>query len=122
VSKTFHLPWPPTANTMWRYVRGRKPHLSERYEEWKKEAGWELVAQKAKPIKGPVSITIELRAPNKQAWDIDNRIKPVLDLLVANMVLPDDNSEIVREILVQAHRGEQIAVGAQVTIASLEAA
>lgn len=115
MSQTYHLPWPPTANTMWRHTRGRnKAYLSERYTKWRDEAGKELIRQKARPVKGPVSVTIILRSPNRQAWDVDNRIKPVLDLLVEMMVLPDDNSQVVREILVHADHDESIAIGARV--------
>lgn len=62
----------------------------------------ELLAQEAKPIKGQVSVTIGLTSPTKRLYDIDNRIKPVLDLIVKAGVIEDDSIRIVRRITVCA--------------------
>lgn len=118
-AQTFHLPFPPTANTMWRHVRAGQHYLSERYRKWRDEAGKELIVQKVKKVRGPVRITIGLCPPTKTPWDIDNRIKPVLDLLVNCMILEEDNSEIVKEIT--AHVNMPGLIGTQVTITPVSA-
>lgn len=121
MTQTFLLPWPPTANSMWKHIsrKGSGQHyLSERYKAWKDAAGKELMVQRAKMVTGPVRILIGLCAPTNHAWDLDNRVKPILDLLVNCMVIEEDNTSIVREIVVQT--ADQ--VGAHVTVIPLEAA
>ena len=114
MSQTFLLSWPPSANSIWRAYRGRNI-LAARYRAWRDSAGKQLLAQRAKPIPGPVSILIKLCCPTKRAFDLDNRIKPLLDLLVINGVIESDNADIVQSLYVTT--GE--TVGAEVTLSSL---
>lgn len=116
--QSFHVDWPPTANLMWRHSRGQN-YLSARYKQWKKDAGWQLKAQHARSIVGPVSITILLCKPTKQAIDLDNRVKPLLDLLVNCGVIEDDNDSVIHEIHVKKGEGFQ---GAKITVTPLSAA
>lgn len=51
-------------------------------------------------VKGPVEIEIALRSPFNRPFDLDNRIKPVLDLLVKNGVIEGDGHKIVRKLTV----------------------
>ena len=39
-----------------------------------------------------ISIDIKLYAPNRRKYDIDNRIKPLLDALAFAVVFPDDEA------------------------------
>ena len=109
--QTFHLSWPPTANSMWRNIGGRVI-LSQPYRKWRKFAAQELMVARAKSIKGPVTVLIELYSPREGDWDVDNRTKPVLDLLVSNHVIEDDNYKIVREVIsrVGSHVGARVTV------------
>ncbi len=116
-SQTFQLPWPPTANSMWRNIGGRVI-LSQPYRKWRKFAAQELMVARAKSIKGPVSILVELYSPREGEWDLDNRIKPIGDLLVANHVIEGDSYKIVRECIVRV--GQHI--GARVTVTPLDEA
>jgi len=85
-----HIPLPPSANTMWRNVKGRTL-LSKKYREWRTEAASQIVFYQApRKILGPVSIFIKARRPRRNA-DIDNRIKPILDLLEEVGVIENDN-------------------------------
>lgn len=118
MAQTFHLPWPPTSNTMFGLSSSRR-FPSERYVNWKNDAGKHLMMQRAKSIKGPVRVTIALRPPSKRKWDLDNRIKPLLDLLVSHLIIEDDNSEYVREVTV--HVDPTIDPGAQVTVTKVAA-
>lgn len=92
------LPYPVSVNALYRSVGGRSI-LSERYRKWKAEAGLTLMAQRPKKVKGPVSVLVELRPPNKRRRDIDNvGFKAVLDLLVAMQIIEADDGRCVKEI------------------------
>lgn len=59
------------------------------YRRWQKDAGWAVKLQAPKPIKGIVAILIE--APLHRRRDVDNAIKPTLDLLVSLGLIDNDN-------------------------------
>lgn len=99
------LPFPPSANRLWRNYRGRTV-ISEGYRAWKEAAGWQLQSQRPKKHEGPVNITIKLTLPDKRRQDIDNRIKPILDLLCAHQIIASDDSRIVKAVSISlAHGG-----------------
>ena len=113
MSQTFLLPWPPSVNGIWRAVQGRNI-LSQRYRHWREAASKALLLQRPKPVFGPVRIAIELAPPDRRAYDLDNRVKPILDLLVANRVIDGDDHRIVREFTVSAAEGFSGVAGASV--------
>lgn len=90
---TLVLRLPPSANALW-LMRGRKRVMAPAYREWRALAGAQLEAQmptqaRARPmIQAPLGVDIGL--PLKLRGDIDNRIKPLLDLLVTHDVMDDD--------------------------------
>ena len=98
---SFWIPWPPTSNTMFG-LKGHHRFVSKTYADWKDAAGEHLMQQRPEKIEGPVWISLRLKAPTKRKWDIDNRVKPILDLLVTHQIIEDDNSSIVRRIDVRA--------------------
>ena len=114
--QTFILDWPPSTNTIWRAYKGRNI-LALRYRQWRDGAGKQLVSLKVKPIKGPVFVEIELCSPTKRSFDLDNRIKPILDLLVINGVIEADDAMVVPSLHVRASSG---FVGARITLTPLE--
>ena len=119
-TQTFLLPWPPSVNGMWRAVQGRNI-LSQRYRLWREAAGRALRDQRPKDMMGPVRVAIELAPPDARAFDLDNRVKPLLDLLVANGVITGDDHLTVREISVSAAEGFAAhGSGARVTVAPAE--
>lgn len=93
------LPWPPSINRLYRAVGGRSI-LSEAYRTWKRQAGLQMLAQGPRQRhEGPVSLTVELCAPDKRRRDLDNvGFKAVVDLLVEHKIIEADDSRIVREI------------------------
>ena len=93
------LSWPPSTNDLWRAYKGRNI-LSRRARLWAEEASKELLAQNAKPVKGPVYIEIALQSPFKRPYDPDNRIKALLDLLVKNAILEQDSNSIIHRLTV----------------------
>lgn len=81
------LPYPPSANRLWRNVRGRMIPSADALA-WKREAAWRVAAAGVRPLAGDVAVAIVLHprqtakgAASKTRIDIDNPIKPLLDAL-----------------------------------------
>lgn len=98
--KVLHLPWPPSVNNAWRNHNGRVL-VSKTMREWRKKAEHHLTFQKTKPVPGEVTIIVHLYPPTRRKYDIDNKLKSILDLLVHAHIIEDDNCDIVRQITVK---------------------
>ena len=98
---------------MWRHGRGQN-YLAERYKKWRDEAGKEMLVQRVHAVTGPVQIRISLNY--KGLWDLDNRVKPVLDLLVSNQVIDGDSRNTVKRVIMEEGEG---FMGARVTITKI---
>ncbi|MGI9463614.1 MAG: RusA family crossover junction endodeoxyribonuclease, partial [Aestuariivirgaceae bacterium] len=85
----FTITPPPSANAIWRNVKGRT--LKSRvYRQWLKSESWTIATQrKGKTVEGPCTVVLSMRRPRANA-DLDNRIKPVLDCLEAGGAIVDD--------------------------------
>lgn len=105
------LPMPPSANNAFLNVPGRGRVRSNAYRKWAEEAGWMVKARRNGCYEGPVSLLIEICPKTKRIQDIDNKIKPLADLLVACGVIPDDNNRHVKAITIR-----QIEDGPECTI------
>lgn len=90
MERTFCLPWPPTANTIWR-TAGRRTYLNAAYKEFLGLAGIMLAKQRGRKFTGPVRVEILLYPPRNFRFDIDNRVKPTLDALTKAAVWDDDS-------------------------------
>lgn len=92
---TIVLPYPPSANTLFRNVSGRGRVKTERYRTWARVAGVELSAQRAqwpvKSITGPVHVDLTVQRIDNRKRDLDNLLKAPLDLLVSMGVIDDDS-------------------------------
>ena len=76
------LPYPPSANRLWRFVKGcATPLKSREYRDWlaRAEAAIPLTARNL--IRGPHRIDIAVDRPDRRARDLDNLTKPTLDAL-----------------------------------------
>lgn len=108
------LPWPPSTNTLWRNVRiGNRQAtlLSERGREFFDAAAYEVIRQRGGiRFAGVVHVDVTLHAPNRRSYDIDNRIKAVLDACTKGFVWHDDGQV---DVLV-VRRGEIRKDGAAV--------
>lgn len=71
--KSLRLPWPPSANNLYRVGTHGKPYLTE--EQRKFRAGIPI----GLPRQGRLTVTLELCSPDRRTSDIDNRAKAVLD-------------------------------------------
>lgn len=95
------LPWPPSLNNMFLNVRGKGRIKSENYRKWETEAGWMIRAQRPRKFTVPVAVTVELCPPNNRAFDLDNKNKALLDLLVKHQVIIDDKHQWVRSVMIR---------------------
>lgn len=73
------LPFPPSANRYWRHGRGRT-FLSQAAKDYRKAITAIGVAQKIKPLDGPVCLTAHVYRPAKRG-DLMNREKILSDSL-----------------------------------------
>lgn len=84
------LPYPPSANRMWRHV-GNRTLRSREYEAWRQEAS-AIIAEVAdgRMINGPYALQMHAGRPDRRRRDLDNLIKPVGDALVLGGAVRDD--------------------------------
>jgi len=87
---------PPSSNHMFVNVPGRGRVKSKEYRAWVAQMGAFLNAACRGRMVGRANVSIFLE--NIPGADIDNRIKPVLDLLVTVGILADDSSKHVRSV------------------------
>ncbi|MGE5500596.1 MAG: RusA family crossover junction endodeoxyribonuclease [Ignavibacteriales bacterium] len=84
------LPYPPSANRLWRAVNGRQIK-SGHYRLWLLEAVTAIRATLPnKGLSGPYRLMIQATAPDRRRRDLDNIIKPVGDALTQAGVVTDD--------------------------------
>lgn len=112
---SLHLPYPPTANTIW--IRARKGmRRSEGYMSWLEKAGWEVKQQRPSKVAGPYALSLIATRPDKRKRDLDNLLKPVSDLLVKMGIVADDSlCESISARWVTGEPGVQVTVEAMKT-------
>ena len=86
---TLRLPMPPSVNACWANVEGAGRVRSTAYRRWSKLAVQEVQAQRVGRVAGKFCVVITAKR-TKRKRDIDNIIKPILDLL-AGLVTADDS-------------------------------
>lgn len=89
----FVLPYPPSANRIWRNVAG-KTLKSREYRLWLASAMGSIAAAAIKRpsmVKGPFSVSIVADRPDRRRRDLDNLAKPILDALTASAIIEDDH-------------------------------
>lgn len=88
----FKLPLPPSQNNMFINGRaGKGRFISPLYKAWKNEASMCAYLQNKARIEGPFAVQINAVRPDKRRRDIDNLIKPLVDLLVSQGFVTDDS-------------------------------
>ena len=88
----FILPWSPSTNNLRGGNRFGHSYPKKGYTDWKKTAGDELdrLCMIEEPYEGRVSVTVRCYPPTKRPYDVDNRLKAVLDLLEKRVIVNDD--------------------------------
>lgn len=76
------LPYPPSANRMWRSVPGMaQPIKSREYRNWQAKADAAIPTLMRGMIRGAHSVVIDVDRPDRRKRDLDNLIKPTLDAI-----------------------------------------
>ena len=90
------IPFPPSANHIWREGRGRTFRSTE-YKTFVQHVGaaWLATNRDGWKTDKRYSVEIDLYPPDRRRIDVDNRIKPTLDALTHARVWNDD-SQVVR--------------------------
>jgi hypothetical protein len=88
------VPLPPSVNMAWQNVPGKGRVRSPEYRRWHKLAYDELMLQKPGRVVGKFAALISIGRVNRRC-DIDNRIKPILDLLKGDVIEDDSMCERV---------------------------
>jgi Holliday junction resolvase RusA-like endonuclease len=110
-----HLPFPPSTNGLYKNRKGGRCK-TDKYKQWLVDADEALKKQlKYRRFhSGRVDVSLHLKAPDKSLSDIDNRVKAVLDFLVANNILVGDDWRYVRSVLVRW--ADEMPVGCYVNV------
>ena len=114
----FELPFPPSVNTYYRTsFRSRSVYLSEKGREFKhhvaKAIGLKHEEVKAEfPLNSPLfpterlSLRIELTAGNRRSYDIDGRLKGLLDAMEGCVYSNDEQIDEIHVIRNPIEKGE----------------
>ena len=116
----FTVPIPPSANNLFpsgahRMGGGERHRLkAAAYKDWLRDAGWEIKGQRAvtvAPMTGLLRVLIE--APLHRRRDLDNALKPLLDLLGCGkngMRIIVDDSLIDDLRIVRTRTGDKVTI------------
>ena len=96
----FNLPYPPSTNNLFVNVPGRGRVTSKAYASWKKAAALSLMAQRVKPILGPVEVSLIIEEKNLRS-DLDNHSKSAIDALVAAGIIETDRAKCLRKLTLE---------------------
>ena len=99
------LPYPPSANKLYRAVKGRVIK-SAVYRQW--ALSCQAFAMGADVLsEGSWRVSVDMVPPDRRRRDLDNILKPALDILVTLGLTPDDSE--CMEII--AHKREPFGAG-----------
>lgn len=82
------LPMPPSVNHYWG-IRGKQRFIGKQGKQFRLTVA-EAVAEAGKKLEGRLAVHVALFPANRIRFDIDNRIKPLLDALQNAGCFEDD--------------------------------
>lgn len=88
-SATFTMPTPPSANHLFKNVKGVGRVKTKHYDDFVRMGVTAIRNQHVQPVPGPVVAIIGVERMSASA-DIDNRLKAMLDTIVEAGVIEDD--------------------------------
>lgn len=98
------LPFPPPLTACYTNNGRRGRVKTQRYRAWEQRA-W--LAMRGKPeIKGRVSIAIQATPPDRRKRDLDNLLKPTLDVLSYRGCIIEDDSLVEALFIKWVREGE----------------
>lgn len=86
----FFVPVPPSANDLFANVPGKGRVRTEKYRSWATTAGWMIKSQNINHQVPGLGWSVAIEARINHSRDLDNILKPTLDLLVALRLIGDD--------------------------------
>ena len=89
----FIIPYPPSVNRMWRTYRGRIL-LSKEGRAYYDECTLGVASQRGGTMRGPVKVRLWVSPPDRRRRDLDNVLKPIMDLGTKAKIW-DDDSQLV---------------------------
>ncbi|KAB7783452.1 RusA family crossover junction endodeoxyribonuclease [Methylorubrum populi] len=92
-SVEIRFPLPPSTNSLFANVVGRGRVKTPKYRAWRQQAALLIDVQRPGRMAGPCDVAIYL-PPFR--GDIDNRVKPCLDVAVAAGIIADDGQRYLR--------------------------
>ena len=78
---TVDLPFPPSANRLWRHAGIGKAYKSAEYKAWLTEAGYKARQQAKGHVAGCYALRVIAGPPDRRKRDLDNLLKPISDLI-----------------------------------------
>lgn len=111
---TFLIPRPPSTNGLFANASspGRGRRITAGYEQWIRDAGWTIKAQRPPRLQGAYHMLVELKRWRAGKLDVANFEKAIGDLLTKLQVVTDDS---MAESVMLAWSGDDPAV-ARVTL------
>src|SRR5205809_2752116 len=94
------MPFPPSVNNLFENAPSGGRKQTKLYRDWREAARRQVQRQRPRIAVGPVEVTITLQERPGRC-EADNRIKPVLDLLVETGIIAGDHSGILRRVTAQ---------------------
>lgn len=95
------LPAPPSVNELF-FNRGGAGRVgrgvTKEYRQWRLASGHTMMAQRLRPVTGPVSIEVVIDRSCRN--DLDNCLKAISDLLVEHRIIDGDGYKIVQRITI----------------------
>lgn len=83
-----NLPEPPSVNEAYSNARGKGRIKTQKYKQWQTECHWMIKQAKPGIIKGEYTVVLFLSEKTRK--DVDNCLKPTLDLLATVGISEDD--------------------------------
>lgn len=102
----YSLPVPPSTNNLFASAPGRGRVKTPHYTRWLTQAGWLIKLAKQPKIEGAYKLRITV--PQKTRADLDNMIKPLVDVLVSMGATSDDKH--LRSISIRREEAEKAAL------------